>query len=112
MPTTPQDHKPKRATKAKRQYEVAGRKFTWHPLQFPDEAPLPDIVIPLRLKMKVVNKVGGDRDLDTDAMSEILEQMIPGQTEVLDEMDANDFAAMFTAWQEEYQKLSGATLGE
>jgi hypothetical protein len=66
----------------------------------------------MRVKLKMIRQMAG-RDLDPSAMFDILEQLIPDQAEVLDEMDiVTDFQPMFEAWQDEYNKLSGASLGE
>lgn len=103
---------PTKQTKEGRDYDVDGKKFVWHPLDDGDEAGnVPDVAIPLRLKLKVIRQMS-DRDLDAAAMFDILEALIPGQAETLDEMDVNDFTAMFNAWHEEYQQLAGASLGE
>jgi hypothetical protein len=103
---------PTKQTASGREYDIDGKKFVWHPLDENDEAGnLPDVTIPLRLKLKVVRSLGG-RTLDNDVMFEMLEALIPNQTEVLDEMDVNDFQDMFGAWQEEYNSVTGADLGE
>lgn len=103
---------PTKATKEGSPYKVTGKKFIWQPLDDNDErGNLEAVEIPMRIKLKVVRDLT-DRDLNAAAMFEILERLIPEQSDALDEMDLNDFQAMFTAWQEEYQALSGATLGE
>jgi hypothetical protein len=88
-----------------KRYKVSGKTFTW------TTEDGETVEIPMRIKLKVIRELSG-RDLDAEAMFLILEKLIPGETETLDEMDLNDFQAMFAAWQEEYQKLSGASLGE
>lgn len=70
------------------------------------------IRIPLRIRLKVLRKIGTDRDLDAGAMFDMLELLIPDQAETLDEMDVNDFTAMFTSWQKAYSERTGAALGE
>lgn len=103
---------PEKKAKAGAPYEIDGKKFIWHPLDDDDQrGNLAPVVIPLRIKLKVIRGMT-DRDLDADAMFEILERLIPNQSEALDEMDLADFQDCFTAWQAEYQKLSGASLGE
>lgn len=103
---------PTKTTDAGREYELDGKKFVWHPLDDDDQpGNLPDVTIPLRLKLGVVRDLAG-QDLDAAAMFQILERLIPDQADALDEMDLNDFQAMFVAWQGEYEALSGATLGE
>lgn len=89
----------------KGRYTIDGKTFTW---VTEDGA---KVEIPMRIKLKVIRGMA-DMDLNADAMFKILEALIPGQADVLDEMDLNDFQAMFTAWQAEYTKLSGASLGE
>lgn len=99
-------------TDAGREYDIDGKTFTWHPLDDDDQpGNLEAVRIPLRLKLKVIRSMA-DRDLDAGAMFAILEALIPNQAEALDEMDVNDFQAMFEAWQGEYNALSGASLGE
>lgn len=96
---------PSKTTDAGKSYEVDGKTFTWHTEDGGD------VTLPMRIKLKVIRAMG-DRDLDTNAMFDILEAIAPGQGDVLDEMDLNEFTRMFTAWQAEYQQLSGASLGE
>lgn len=103
---------PEKTTESGRKYEIDGRTFMWHPEDDNGEVGnVPDVRIPLRLKLKVVRALGG-RDLDSEVMFELLNALIPNQAEVLDEMDVNDFQEMFTTWQDEYNSLTGASLGE
>ena len=103
---------PEKKSKTGEPYKVTGKRFVWQPIDDNDErGNLPAIEIPLRMKLKVIRDLSG-RDLDAASMFEILERLIPGQADALDEMDVNDFSAMFVAWQQEYQALNGATLGE
>lgn len=103
---------PEKKTKAGKPYRITGKRFIWSPLDDNDErGNLPDVEIPLRIKLKVIRSMA-DRELDAAAMFTILEALIPNQSAELDEMDLNDFQAMFNAWQTEYNSLNGATLGE
>lgn len=103
---------PEKKTKADRPYSIDGKVFVWQPLDENDErGNLPAVKIPMRVKLKVIRSLAS-RTLDASAMFDIFEQLIPDQAEALDEMDLNDFQSMFTAWQEEYEALSGASLGE
>lgn len=70
------------------------------------------VTIPLRIKLKVLRAVGTSRAFDATEMFAMLELLIPDQTEVLDEMDVNDFTEMFSAWQTAYNESTGAQLGE
>lgn len=97
---------PVKKTDAGRSYKVDGKKLTWT-----TEDDGNQIEIPLRVKMKVIRAVGS-QDMDAEGMFALLELIVPDQSELLDEMDVNDFQAMFTTWQSEYELLSGATLGE
>ena len=97
---------PEKTTKGGRSYTINGKQMTWTSEEGSE------VTIPLRIKLKVIRSMA-DQDLDNVAtMFQLLEQIIPGQAEVLDEMDVNDFTAMFNAWNEEYGALSGAALGE
>lgn len=91
-------------------YEVDGKKFTWHPDADEDE-PLADVVLPLRMKLKLIREFA-DRPMDADARAELIEKVAPASAETLPEMDLQDFDLMYTTWQQEYENLSGATLGE
>lgn len=103
---------PTKKTAAGREYEVDGKKFIWHPLDENDEAGnLPDVRIPLRVKLGLIRQMSGV-DLDNAAMFQMLDSLAPGQADTLDEMDVNDFQAMFVAWQAEYNTVTGATPGE
>jgi len=89
-----------------KRYKINGRTFTWT-TEDGDE-----VEIPMRVKLKVIRQMAG-REMDAEAMFDMLETLIPEQAPVLDEMDiVTDFQPMFMAWQEEYNALSGATPGE
>jgi hypothetical protein len=97
---------PEKKTAAGHKYKVSGKTFTW---STEDGA---EVVIPMRVKLGVIRKIAG-RELDPAAMFDILAAIAPGQEEVLDEMDiVTDFQPMFETWQNEYNALAGATLGE
>lgn len=103
---------PTKQTATGRDYRVEGRQFFWFPLDDNGETGnLPHVTIPLRLKLKVIRSMAG-RELDAAAMFDLLGALIPDQADTLDEMDVNDFTAMFSTWQREYNALNGATLGE
>jgi len=91
----PQDHRAK----------VDGKTFTWTS----DEGV--DIEIPLRIKVKVLRSMS-DTNLDVNGMFAMLEALIPGQADAVDELDVNDLTDMFQAWQSAYNDRTGATLGE
>lgn len=101
---------PQKHTEDDRPYSVNGKRFTWSPDTEEGEE-LPDVVLPLRIKLKQIREMA-DRVLDADSMASILESVAPDCSETIAEMDLNDFQAMFNAWQGEYEKLSGAKLGE
>jgi hypothetical protein len=96
---------PEKKTKADKRYNVDGKVFTWTT----DEGA--EIKIPMRIKLGVIRAMA-DRELSTDVMFEMIDKIAPGQADVLDEQDVNDFQQMFVTWQAEYNKLSGASLGE
>lgn len=95
-----------------RPYEITGKWFVWHPEDDEgDRGNLPDVRIPLRLKLKTILAMSG-QELDTESMTEILTAIAPGQMEAMEEMDVNDFQDMFSTWQTEYNSVSGGSLGE
>lgn len=109
---TPADHKAKKPPRQDDRYTIEGRKFVWHGLDDDDERTI-DVTLPLRLKLGLMRRANGlQGDLDADDMFAILETVAPGQQDALDELDLNDFMAMFTTWQAVYTDQNGATLGE
>lgn len=89
----------------KNRYTIDGKTFTW---TTEDDV---EVSLPMRIKLKLIRGLAG-KDLDADSMFELLDALAPDSTDVFDEMDLNDFQAMFMAWQKEYEALSGASLGE
>lgn len=103
---------PTKTTKDGRPYDIDGKRLTWHPEDDDGvQGNLPDITIPLRLKLGLVLDLA-DREFDNKVMAEMLQAIIPDQMEALRQMDVNDFQDMFTTWQTEYNTLTGASLGE
>lgn len=92
-----------------RTYKVDAKHFTWTTDDRFDE-PF-EVVLPLRIKLGIVRSMN-DRIEDADAMAELLGKVVPEQAERFDDMDTNDFAAMYTTWKAEYELLSGSSLGE
>lgn len=93
-------------------YTVDGKRFVWHGLDDSDERTI-DVTLPLRLKMGLLRQVSAlGVDLDAAGMWDVLEAIAPDQSSALDELDLNDFQAMFTEWQRVYADQNGATLGE
>lgn len=104
---------PTKQTKSGREYEIDGKRLTWHAQVDLEEGEEPfDISIPLRLKLKALRPFAESNLNDVTAMFGMLSGIIPGQAEKLDEMDLNDFEEMFSTWHEEYSSLNGAGLGE
>lgn len=103
---------PEKTSKQGREYDIDGRKVLWHPEDDEGESGnLPDIRLPLRLKLGLVLDLAG-KDLDNETMALMLERLIPDQMDALREMDVNDFQDMFVTWQEEYNTITGASTGE
>lgn len=97
-----------------RAYEIDGKAIVWHP-EDDDGAQgvLPDIRVPLRLKLKLLLDIGEDNITDNAAMRAMLGAIIPpAHHDTLGEMDINDFQDLFTTWQSEYNSLTGGSLGE
>lgn len=86
-------------------FDVVGKDFVWHSEE------VGDVTIPLRITLGIVRRLSG-RDLDAEAMFEILDSLIPGAAETLDAMDLAEFQTMFLKWQAAYSEKSGASLGE
>lgn len=101
-------------TKTGRAYAVEDKHLVWTPEVWPGEPALPEIRIPLRMKLGLAGALSkAESSGDVDTMSELIGRLAPGVTkDVLDEMDVADFGAMFEAWGHEFQLLQGATLGE
>lgn len=89
------------------QGRVDGKNFVWT-TEDGDE-----VRVPLRVKMKVLRAVAQE-DLDRpDVMMDMLTQIVgDDQSDVMDEMDVNDFVRMFSGWNTAYNAQNGATLGE
>jgi hypothetical protein len=103
---------PEKTTTNGRAYEIDGKTFTWHPEDDNGEVGNAEpIAIPMRIKLKVLRSLSSE-ELTPTGMFTFLETIIPHQAEALDEMDINDFTAMFETWQTEYNALTGATLPE
>lgn len=103
-PRKPADHKTKIVPDPRG--KVVGKVFTW---TTEDDA---TITIPLRINMGVLRTIGSDDNLDAAAMLAMIDAIAPGQSEVIDATDTNDFVSCFTAWQDAYNASTGATLGE
>lgn len=97
---------PEKTAKNGSTYAIDGKHLTWTT----DEGV--KLEVPLRIKLKVIREMADADPNNVATMFAILEQIIPGEKDTLDEMDVNDFTAMFTTWNEEYAALSGAALGE
>ena len=102
-PRKPADHKAKVVPNPRG--KVVGKVFTW---TTEDDA---TITIPLRINMGVLRTMS-DGNLDASAMLAMIDAIAPGQSEVIDATDTNDFVSCFTAWQDAYNNTTGATLGE
>lgn len=103
---------PEKTSKQGRKYDIDGRKILWHPED--DDGVtgnLPDVRVPLRVKLGLILDVG-DVNMDAAGMVRMLNLIIPDQMDTLREMDVNDFQDMFVTWQDEYNTLTGASLGE
>jgi hypothetical protein len=98
---------PAKKTKGGQQYAIDGKTFVWTSTEADVE-----IRIPMRLKLKTIRAMSGRNLDDLETMFDLLDAVAPGQDAELDELDVNEFQAMFDAWQTEYNALSGATLGE
>lgn len=103
---------PEKTSKQGRKYDIDGRKVVWHPEDDEGEqGNLPDVRLPLRIKMGLVLDAG-EQEMDNAGMVRMLELLIPNQMDTLREMDVNDFQDMFITWQDEYNSLTGASMGE
>jgi len=94
-----------------RNYEVIDRLLIWHPVQFDDEPPIPDIRLRLMLKLGRLLEIGETAN-SNEQMRQLMSLVSPKQVADMDEMDINDFQQMFLAWQAEYNQTAGASLGE
>ena len=105
---------PAKKTETGKPYRVDGKKFYWSPLDEDDQrGNLADVMIPLRIKLALLLDMQDEGvEMDAAGMAKMLKSLIPNQEAALREMDINDFQEMFTAWQTEYNTLTGSSLGE
>lgn len=103
-----------KTTKAGRDYEIEdGKRLIWHAEVWEDEGETPfDVTIPLRFKVGALRPLKGMDMNDPGVMIDMLEKIIPNQSDQLDNLDVNDLMEMFETWFEEYNALNGASLGE
>jgi hypothetical protein len=100
-------------SKQGRPYEIDGKYIVWHPEVWEDEDPLPDVRLPLRMKMGVLLDIGENVASSTnEKMRETLLAIVPSAVDVLDQMDVNDFQDMFMTWMDVYSGRAGLNLGE
>lgn len=102
-----------KTSKQGRTYSIDGRRLVWHPEDDDgNQGTMPDVTIPLRIKMSTVLALA-DVELDTLGMTAMLKAILPAsQHEFIGDMDVNDFQDMFSTWQDEYNSLTGGSLGE
>ena len=101
-----------KTTKTGRDYEIEdGKRLVWHATVWDDEDPF-DIAIPLRFKVGALRPLKGADMNDPGVMVDMLDRIIPNQSERVDDLDVNDLMEMFETWFEEYNALNGASLGE
>ena len=104
---------PTKTTKDGRSYEIEGRWFVWHADVWEDEGEKPfDVRIPLRFKVGSLRPLKGMSLDDPTAMLEMLDRVIPDQSEKVNDLDVNDLMTMVAAWFDEYNALNGASVGE
>jgi hypothetical protein len=97
---------PEKTAKTGQKYTIDGKTFTWTT----DEGAV--IRIPMRIKLGLLRNMAGKDADDVGTMFEMIDGIAPGQADLMDNQDVNDFQAMFSTWQEEYNLLNLAALGE
>lgn len=96
-----------------RVYDVDGRYFIWHPEVWDGEPALPDVRIPLRMKLGRLLDIAEDGNIRGRGNERaVILSIIPQVEPVLADMDVLDFQDMFQTWLSTYNQLSGASLGE
>ncbi|MCA0217919.1 MAG: hypothetical protein LCH43_11265 [Actinobacteria bacterium] len=96
-----------------RDFDIDGRYLIWHPEQFEGDDEIPDVRIPLRIKLGKLLEVGEATALSTnETMQQLLAMIAPHEVPSMREMDVNDFQDMVRSWMREYNMLTGASLGE
>jgi len=98
-------------TESGRQYDVKGRLLIWHPDQDEDDQ-IADIRLPLRMKLRKLLEVNTQGLSGNEQAIELIRMLAPHQVDDCLEMDVNDFTEMFQVWQDTYNNLTGAKLGE
>jgi len=103
---------PTRTTEHGREYKVDGKYLVWTTDAWEDEKSS-TIRLPLRIKLGAIVKIAESGDLNNNATQlEILLAVVPMAREALEDMDVNDFRAMFETWLTTYNTLTGTGLGE
>jgi len=104
---------PTKTTEAGREYVISGKALTWTPLQFDGEPVIPDIHLPLRIKLRSLLDIGESKAMsNNENMMAMVSLVAPTQKEKVMEMDINDFREMVDVWMGEYSTLTGVSLGE
>jgi hypothetical protein len=83
---------PEKKTKADKRYSIRvdGKTFTWHPDADEGET-LPDVVLPLRMKLKLIREFARPPDGRRRAMPSSSRPGARQHAETFGEMDSNDF---------------------
>ena len=102
-----------KTTKDGRSYDIDGKVLVWHPEQFEGDDPIPDVRLPLRMKLgKLLDLGEAQVASNNETMLKLITTLAPHQEENIREMDVNDFQSMFMTWKDEYALVTGADLGE
>jgi hypothetical protein len=102
-----------KTSKQGRSYDIDGRAVIWHPEHDEDEPMLPDVRLPLRLKLGKLLALGEAGVLSSnEQMHKLIATVAPHAEDTVLEMDVNDFGDMVLTWQAEYALVTGALMGE
>jgi hypothetical protein len=104
---------PTKTSASGRKFDIDGRVLIWHPEQFEGDEQIPDVRIPLRLKLGKLLELGEQQVMSSnEKMQQLIIAIAPSQQPMILEMDVNDFQDMFSTWQREYALIAGVAMGE
>jgi len=94
------------------QYRIENKTLIWIPEQWEGETEIPEIRLPLRVKVKAFTKVKVQNPDTPQEMLQMLGELFPSQAENLAELDLFELGDLFGTWATEFQNRNQVSLGE